>query len=223
MDKSLSDALAKFGLQGKIGRITFDETHFSTKIEVSTGNDRENEFVKYAKHYNLEPEWFGKSITLKDGEYKIVGLDQRRSKYPVILQNVATGVECGYTEDGIRIQLGNKDAVLAERLKQEVDTARTAYVWGASDLKLNLAWLGQTITVGSEKYSIEGLKSGKKPRILLLLERDKTLSTAPVDNFLSVLGNVVNHHVLLMPPMALRDYIGKEQKGAVADDQFQLR
>jgi len=83
--------LQETGVALKLGAIRYDESSFRATMEgyISVGADGESAdkiaWDKHCVHYGLQPEDFGKTVTIGFGRvYKLVGLKPRNRKYPII-------------------------------------------------------------------------------------------------------------------------------------------
>lgn len=100
MRKELEAALAaiekKHGYKITIGNMTYKTNGFTAKLEgESTANGRNPDkeiFEANCFRFGIPHTWFGKELKVKNTTYKIVGIKPRSRKYPLLLQNVATGI-----------------------------------------------------------------------------------------------------------------------------------
>ncbi len=209
MESALTNALSTIGLSVKVGKIRFGDTEFDVKVMVSTASNGQNQFTQYAKLYNLKPEWFGQQIKDSKGVlYTITGLDLKRTKFPVVATS-PDGTPMGFTAEGVRIQLGDKQQVIKERK----DEARRDYEYVAmfNGSELNLAWLGQEIVVGKERLKILG-RNKRGRTAYIILDNNRMLRES---DFMSALKLSENKQLLDMPKLSYQDYIAAK-KAAVA-------
>jgi hypothetical protein len=181
--------LEEYRLTATLGKFTYSDTSFTTKVEVKTHSDGESEFRKNATFFKLKPRWFGK--TFQDGKntFEIIGLNQARSKFPVEVRNTETQKTLSYSADGIRQLLGDSAQVDKERR----DTFAQNWQWLEYDKPsdLHFGWLGKQITINSAgtKGTVLGLDNTpwgrKKPNVVI--DVDGTLKTATVENFVAVM------------------------------------
>jgi hypothetical protein len=201
IDEALQ-VLEKYGLTASIGKITFGDTQFTAKLEVKTANNGQAEFVKYAKLFNLKPEWFGKTFDFKGTTYEIVGLDASKRKFPVVIRG-NDGKTLGFTVDGIRTSLGDAKGVEQEHRKE----FRDDFALHADGLNLNRAWLYQDIKLGESVYKLVGLDyRGRKPKVVFAAP-DGQLRLGQVDWLLSTLKLKENNHLLAMKTVSLSDFM----------------
>jgi hypothetical protein len=182
--------LEKYGLTVQIGKIAYDDTQFTTKLEVKTRNNGESEFKKYALMLKLKPEWFGKSFQDGKDTFEIIGLSGR-PKFPVQVRNTTTQKVFSYAGDAIRLHLGDGAKVEEERRQQFADN------WGwiehsADQLPgLQIEWLGKKITLpdGTET-TIIGLDDhpyGRKKPNVVILDPSDTLRVVSVPIFVELI------------------------------------
>jgi hypothetical protein len=210
IDSAITEALSKFGLSGELGKIRYQDTEFAATLTVSTASNGQNLFIQFAKIYKLKPEWFGQQIKDSKGTvYTISGLDLKRKKFPVVATS-PEGTPVGFTADGVRAQLGDKQEVMQDRERE----ARNDYEYAAMFDKstLNLAWLGQQVVVGKERLKIVGQnKRGRTSYIVF--NDDKTLREA---DFLSVLNLPNNKQLRDLPKLSYKDYLAAQKAAAPA-------
>jgi replication initiation and membrane attachment protein DnaB len=83
----------EFGVSIKIGNISFDSDSFKSKLEVkniiteSGISVEQKNFEQFCELYRLKKDSFGKEFTNGSTNYKIVGLDLNKRKYPICLIN----------------------------------------------------------------------------------------------------------------------------------------
>lgn len=199
---ALAVALEKYGLAVRVGSIKYDATQFTAKVEVETGNNAEAQFKQYAKLLNYDPDWFGKKFEIKGEMHEVVGVNPSKSKMPIQLRS-ETGTEYTYSVDGLRLALGDKEAVMAELRKkaeqehqQKLRDARYDFIWSALEHKLNPAWIDQDVVeANGKKHKITGLY--KKARKFFVLLDDKSM--LDVASFVWLVNQDVNKHLREMP------------------------
>ena len=95
----LEETGKELGVSLKIGRSTYDGSKLGTiKVEVATigeggkANSREaDDFRAYSKLYGLDADMVGKIFRTAQGErYRLLGAKPRSSKYPILVERVAT-------------------------------------------------------------------------------------------------------------------------------------
>lgn len=201
IEKALS-ILEKYGLSVSVGKLTYGDTQFTARIEVSTDNNGQSEFKKYAKMFNLKPEWFGKTFDLKGATYEVVGLDAGKRTFPVVLRG-PDGKTVTFTADGLRVALGDGDAVEKEQ-KQEL---RDNYLLDADDDNLNRAWLDQEVLIAGDTFKVVGRHKSK----VVISGTDGKLRATPVEAFLALLKKKENKHLLAMPKLTYQEYFKKHE------------
>lgn len=99
--KDLEKLLAAYGkekgLEFTVGNIQYSANTIKTSIvgeSIQHGrNPSKENFEANCFRFGIPHTWFGKIITLKNKKYKITGIKPRSRKYPIVLQNVRTGIE----------------------------------------------------------------------------------------------------------------------------------
>lgn len=197
IEQALQDAVGKYGLATSVGKITYGDTQFTAKLEVTTTNNGEVEFKKNADLLDLKPEWFGKTFEFRGTTYEIIGLDLSKRKFPVVIQD-NNGKTSRFTADGIRELFGDAKAVEKKRrgnLRLHFEVHAHDY-----DLSqpLNTAWLGQEVRIGGETYKVIGADDRGRKLKIVIEASDGKLRVTPVEVFLSALKQKDNKHLLKM-------------------------
>jgi len=100
--KDMMDALAKvgeqYGIEFKAGGIGYSDNYFTCKVTaavVGEGGEsitREAEsFQQLAHLFGMKADQLFKVVKLMGHDYKIIGLNSRSSRLPIILKEVSTG------------------------------------------------------------------------------------------------------------------------------------
>ena len=117
IEVALQDIAKKYNVQIKRGNGSYGETNATLKLDINevkedgTVLDRDAEtFLKMAKFYGLEAEDLNKVFTSNGSQYSIVGLNTRRSKYPISAINLSNGNRYKFTADHIKFALGKEVA-----------------------------------------------------------------------------------------------------------------
>jgi hypothetical protein len=184
--KKMETAFEKIaGLKFQIGRGTYDDLIVTFKVTATdNASDKplaeiqaENAFKTYAAAYGLKQGDLGKEFLIDGAKYRITGINTRRSKFPIAIQEVATGKTMGYTEDGIRLSLAyptdekarlkaNKD----EKRKKIVQTFNMFFGKGLNGVKGSD--LGREFQLHGETARIIGAEWDQKKGSRLIVERD---------------------------------------------------
>lgn len=92
IEEALQPVALKFGLtlENRGGR--FSECDYKPSItfvgKSDNGDNRlEIAWKKYAVLYGLKPEWLGEIVNYRSGAQIIIGIDVKKSKYPVVLED----------------------------------------------------------------------------------------------------------------------------------------
>jgi len=91
IEQALAAVEAKHNVKFDLGRITFTESNFRTKLECTSTADRSGntvdprqvKFDQNSWRFNIAKDAFGKTFTKGGRKYKIVGLNPRAKKYPL--------------------------------------------------------------------------------------------------------------------------------------------
>lgn len=93
LNSTLAEVGASLGVGLKLGPGSFDKDSISFKLDVTAMGEngeivdiREMDWKKYAESFGLKPGWLGKNFRSVSGNHKIIGLDTRKRKYPVITE-----------------------------------------------------------------------------------------------------------------------------------------
>ena len=108
--EAVKDLEQQYGIVITLGRITFDATSFSGKLEAKEGEskDQVNEdiFNKECKKYGLDPEDYDRRFTYQGKEYTITGIYSRSNKYPICCLCLTDNKTYRFTAKGVRQAIG---------------------------------------------------------------------------------------------------------------------
>jgi len=104
--KAVEKLAKKYKVEISLGNISYDNLEFHGKMSVKNleqggkkiDADKEN-FSKYAVLYGLKPALFGYSITAQGKNFKIVGINPRKRKFPIVLEDTKTGKRVCATQE----------------------------------------------------------------------------------------------------------------------------
>jgi hypothetical protein len=172
------ETLKDLGLAFVVGRMTFDEHQFSTKLTVTLASvdiPRED-YKKQCQFYGLLPEWLDQTFTDGNGNiFTVVGLNSAKRTQPVILM-ARDGKTHFANVTFIKTNLMPAKALLAEGKKNWNDAMKVGE-WARGKLhnsdpvyRLKAEWLGRTL--GASKYTIVGLINSD-PASALVREGDR--------------------------------------------------
>ena len=90
--KDVKEALVgveeKYGISLSLGKITYTDIQFSTKINATVlakGKSKDQMvFEKYCDFYGLKPGDFGKTFSLNAKTFKLLSINPKAKKYPII-------------------------------------------------------------------------------------------------------------------------------------------
>ena len=101
--KSLEE---KHGVKVELGKITYDPgVNFTAKLTVSENDADKKLFERYCGLFDLDESDYGAAIIHKGESYTLVGLELKRSKFPIILEHVKTKKRILITEEGLKAKL----------------------------------------------------------------------------------------------------------------------
>ncbi len=101
VESALASVAEQFGLEVSVRGGTFDAGSFKPKVEFTTANAAEEDFVTYASLYGLDACHWGAEFTSKGKRFRISGLAHRSRTYPILATEIATGKQYKFTSEGI--------------------------------------------------------------------------------------------------------------------------
>lgn len=112
VDAALAAVNEKFGIKLALGSIRFDANTFSAKLEAGLVLDSGEVIDKSVTALKAHAKWilgddFDVTQTLTDrklGDIKVVGLNTRKSKNPVVIQQVSTGKKFNCSVELVRLK-----------------------------------------------------------------------------------------------------------------------
>lgn len=94
-EEAVKDLEQKYGVVVTLGQITYGYDEFYCRMAVKNGQSKEElfkkEFEADCAKVGLYPEDYGQTFMRHGHTFKIVGLDLKKRKYPVIIEDTATG------------------------------------------------------------------------------------------------------------------------------------
>jgi hypothetical protein len=101
--KSLEE---KFDVRIELGTMSYDpDVNLTTKMTVTVAGADETLFKRHCQMYGLKESDYGKIVNLEGEDFKIVGLEPKRSKFPIALENVRTQRRALTTREMIKDKL----------------------------------------------------------------------------------------------------------------------
>lgn len=190
--KKIEAALAEIGqnynVTFNVGRITYSSTDstasarlkFETKTDGSGAVvDRAAQaWVKNCQYYGLKQEWLNQTFKAKADEYKIVGLQLNKRRFPVQTIRVSDGQLFGWSKDSVRMFMDPKGT----HAKIVADAGRTWNALSASFATspmykgLEPEWLGKTFKLRDFDIKVEGIswQHTDKPIVVSTLKGAET-------------------------------------------------
>jgi hypothetical protein len=91
------------------GTISFSQNDFKTKIEAVVINSsgetfdkcREN-FENYALAFGFDKKWYREIVRYFGKEYRLLDIHPRKRKFPIIVEDIATGKKYKFPANGIK-------------------------------------------------------------------------------------------------------------------------
>ncbi len=83
---ALNAVAEKYGLTVKVSGGTYVDTSFRTKVEFLTADAAEQDWRRVAALVGLHPDDFGRSFTVHGDTYRVVGINLRAQRFPVIAE-----------------------------------------------------------------------------------------------------------------------------------------
>ena len=123
MDRALAEVGKTHGVAFKVGNISYSANLATAKVEFAavgedgSVNTREaQDFERLYTFYGFERDDLGREFKSRGRTYKLLGLNQRARKNPVIVRDVVTGKDYKMTVGAALVGLGHKTAaqVVAE-------------------------------------------------------------------------------------------------------------
>jgi hypothetical protein len=104
---ALNAVAEKYELTVKVGGGSYDPEAgtFKPRVEFVSEDAGAVKFLRYASLFGLEPTDFGKRITLKNRTFSITGINPRRPKFPIDIEEVSTGKVMKATESSVKAAL----------------------------------------------------------------------------------------------------------------------
>lgn len=105
--EALEKVAERFGLTVKVGGGKFDSGTFTPKIVYAEqGNDRV-EFEDNAWKVGLRETDFERVVTIQGTRYKLVGINLRAPRYPIVAVDLASGKQFKLTEASVQAALAS--------------------------------------------------------------------------------------------------------------------
>lgn len=110
LTKSIRTALAavevEHGVTIEVGGGSYTSTgEFTPKLRIMLAGAERAEFEKYASSVGLEPSDFGREFRYGNKTLRIVGLNLRAPRYPIVGEDVKTGKKFKLPEENVRLRL----------------------------------------------------------------------------------------------------------------------
>ena len=107
---ALEAVAASFDMTVKVNGGRYDPTTgtFTPRVTFSQADTARIAFEQLAVLFGFEKDDYGKEVRLGTGTFRIVGLNTRRQKYPVDLENIKTGSLHKGNDEQVLRALGRK-------------------------------------------------------------------------------------------------------------------
>ena len=118
IDKALEELGDKFGVEIKAGNARYTGNQVTFKLEASLVKDdgstfdpKRDEFSRICGRYGLQASDLDRVIeTTRGQKIKIIGLNPKRRKYPVLIEDLMRGKEYIATPDQIQMYMATEKA-----------------------------------------------------------------------------------------------------------------
>ena len=108
--EAVKDLEQQYGIVITLGRITFDATSFTGKLEAKEGESKdqvnEDTFKAHCREYGLAPTDYDRRFTHQGKDYIITGIYLRSHKYPICCLCLADNKTYRFTADGVKRAIG---------------------------------------------------------------------------------------------------------------------
>ena len=108
INAALVDVATKHGITVNCGNATYNTNQATFKLDIravaedgKVYDPKASAFIKFATAYGMEPEDLNTTFTTNGDTFEVVGLDTKRSKYPIIVKNVKTNKMYCYTAETV--------------------------------------------------------------------------------------------------------------------------
>lgn len=121
MNSALKEVGEKFGITVEVGSASYrpHETTFRVKLSMlnEDGDSLQghNDFVSYAPMYGFDENDFGRVFTTEKGDFRIIGWNRRRHRYPVEAIQVSSGKPYIFTPRTVLHALGKPGRIISRR------------------------------------------------------------------------------------------------------------
>ena len=111
IEENLAEVGREHGLSFKTGNISYESDGRSCNVKLVVNSANESgefldknvaDFKKYGFVYGLIETDLGSEFKANGKTYKVIGLQPKRSKFPILVQDVATGKRSLMTEDIVK-------------------------------------------------------------------------------------------------------------------------
>ena len=88
--QALREVESEFGIEIKMGNISYSEEAFTCKLEV-VRTDIDADFVNWKKncmYYGLAEEDYNSVISIHNGKYKLKRFNNKKRKYPIVAESI---------------------------------------------------------------------------------------------------------------------------------------
>jgi hypothetical protein len=188
IESALADIGEKCNISFKLGRITYsseDNTakttlKFETKVNSSGAVvDRAAQaWAKNCQYHGLKQEWLNQTFKSKGDEYKIIGLQLNKRRFPVQTIRVSDGHSFGWNEESVRMLMDPKGT----QAKVVADAHKTWSAFSASFPTspmykgLEPEWLDKTFKLRDLDIKVEGISWDHfdKPVVISTLKDGET-------------------------------------------------
>jgi hypothetical protein len=102
IEEALREIAERHSLTVELRGGTYDASTFRPRVEFKTSTADQDEFTRYANHYDLDPGDFGREFVSQGRTFRISGIAPRSPKRPILCDEVATGRMFKFTVDAVK-------------------------------------------------------------------------------------------------------------------------
>jgi hypothetical protein len=175
IEAALAEIGEKYNVKFDLGRITYSSTDntASARLKFETKTDANGAAVdraaqtwaKNCQYYGLKAEWLNQTFKAKGGEYKIIGLDVNKRRFPVQTIRLSDGKSFGWAEDSVRMLMdpeGTQARIAADAHKMW-NAFAGSFATNPMYKGLEPEWLDKTFKLRDLDIKVEGFDGWGHP------------------------------------------------------------
>ena len=105
LEADLEAFFAKRGMSVKVGRISYSDTNFTTKLSVDVGSKDDAErahFDRTARFFGLKPDHYGSIFTANGEKFRLIDFNLGAKKYPIVAERVSNSKRYKFGEEVLK-------------------------------------------------------------------------------------------------------------------------